>query len=283
MIERKPSHFGSKLYAPVGIDFDRLGEHRLHRRHDRESHAAIVAHAARSVLALSVLAAGQRDADAEPDQREPADAADRGEPPRRPGEPGLGGAGGHPPERVGHHCHRHEHQSEQQQLDGRVAGGGIGELRHHGADEHQRLDVRDADDESVPRGAPRRRCAVQVADRGEAVPVPDRPDTQEDQVAGADELQHGDRRDRSFEHRADAEGNGDDLDVLADGVAGDGGQRGTAPVGDRAADDERHARSRDHQLHQAGEGERREQGGRDHAAILGTRIGGRSSTGRRSS
>ena len=45
--------------------------------------------------------------------------------------------------------------------------------------------------------------------------LPKRPSAQVDQVTPAEQLEHGERRDRLFNERPDAEADGDDLGIFA--------------------------------------------------------------------
>src|ERR1700681_2610301 len=63
-------------------------------------------------LRLVFAAAGGGQRDAEPDHREPADAADQPQPPRGPGEPRPHGARGHPVADVRGHADQHGHRAE---------------------------------------------------------------------------------------------------------------------------------------------------------------------------
>src|SRR5215475_4135518 len=104
------------------------------------------------------------------------------------------------------------------------------------------------------------------------MPMPDRLDTEEDQVRGAGQLDHREHRDGPLDDRPDPEGNGHHLDVHTERVADDGGERTPAPEHEGSTDYEQYAGPGYRDQRERRERKREQMVVRDHFVMLG-RVG----------
>ncbi len=225
--------------------------------------------AARELSGASVLTAGYRQRRADSDHHQPPGSADEFQPPRRPPEPGPRRPGYECPAAVGQQRDRGEDGSEQQHLLRNLTGLAVDELRQYGGEEDDRLRVSDADHEPVGHDPG---DALVLDPRSEhlseLLPVPDRLNSQEDEVRRAAQLDDREDHDRSLDERADPERDGHHLDIHAEGVTGHGGYPRHPPERERPAHGEQHARPRHHDQGKGGERKGEEVRCGKHAASL---------------
>ncbi len=151
-----------------------------------------------------------------------------------------------------------------------MPGLAIDEFRKYGGEQDDRLGVGDAHHEPIQHGpAPALVSRHGGGEGGQQPPaVADRADPQPHQVGRAYQLHHRERHRGPLHQRPDPErhANGDHLD--SHGISHDGRQGRPPAVGERAAHDEQHAGTRDHDQDERRHRECHDLPGRHHARTL---------------
>ena len=194
----------------------------------------------------STVPVEHREANAQADDHEPADAAEHLEPAWRPDEPLPRRARAEAPHAVGHERNGDEHQAEHGHLHRPRRAAVFDELGQDRGEEHDRLRIRRSDDEPVGHQRPGRSGDDgRQVDRGCVATVPDRLHPEPDEVGRAEQFDRGEHGDRAFDDRTDTDRDEEHLGVRAGGIAEHGDQRRATAVRHGAAHHEHHARTRD--------------------------------------